>query len=115
MTGSTNFRASLKLDADAAQYTAELTRAGQTTSTFTTQVQGGGAAASTALQGMTTAAQSAGAGLQAAGQQGAQGLQAMTSAAQARRWTPPPSEGRAAGLRPCVTLSRIYKADPSWS
>jgi phage-related minor tail protein len=83
MTGSTNFRASLKLDADAAQYTAELTRAGQTTSTFTTQVQGGGAAASTALQGMTTAAQSAGAGLQAAGQQGAQGLQAMTSAAQA--------------------------------
>ncbi|MBS0507593.1 MAG: phage tail length tape measure family protein, partial [Proteobacteria bacterium] len=47
----------LKLKADASQYTAELTRAGQTLSTFTAQVQGGGAAASGALQSMATAAQ----------------------------------------------------------
>lgn len=47
----------LKLQADASQYKAELASAGQTHSTFVSQVQGGGTAATASLQGTTTAAQ----------------------------------------------------------
>lgn len=54
---SADLKLGLKLQADASQYKAELTSAGQTLSTFTAQVQGAGASAATSLQGTTTAAQ----------------------------------------------------------
>lgn len=54
---SADLKLGLKLQADASQYKAELTSAGQTHSTFVAQVQGGDAAAATSLQGTTTAAQ----------------------------------------------------------
>ncbi len=78
---SAQFVVSTKVTADASQYTSELTRAGQTTATYTQQVQTGSTQVSSALQSTATAAQAMGSGLRVAGIQGAEGLNATTTAA----------------------------------
>lgn len=99
---SAQFVVSTKVTADASQYTSELTRAGQTTATYTQQVQTGSTQVSSALQSTATAAQAMGSGLRVAGAQGAEGLNATTTAARGAQ-----SAGVAllASLREQITVS----------
>ena len=84
---SADLKLGLKLQADASQYKAELTSAGQTHSTFVAQVQGGDAAAATSLQGTTTAAQAMSRAIDAGNKAHAAGaISAAQHAAAMRMW-----------------------------
>ena len=76
------FNVGVILRANAQQYTAEFQAAGQTYRTWTTQVQSGGATASSALQSTATQAQAMGTAMRQAGQQGAEGLKSAAKATQ---------------------------------
>ena len=76
---SAQFVVSTKVTADASQYTSELTRAGQTTATYTQQVQ----AADTAAQSMGSGLRTTAAAAQASSSAMAGAQQSTASAAQA--------------------------------
>ncbi len=80
---SAQFVVSTKVTADASQYTSELTRAGQTTATYTQQVQAADTAAQSMGSGLRTtaaAAQASSAAMTGAQQSTASAAQALTGA-----------------------------------
>ncbi len=80
---SAQFVVSTKVTADASQYTSELTRAGQTTATYTQQVQAADTAAQSMGSGLRTtaaAAQASSAAMAGAQQSTASAAQALTGA-----------------------------------
>lgn len=78
----------LKLEAEAAQYRAELQKAGQTLSTFTAQAQSGGASAAGAMDGTSTAAQAMGRAIEAGNRAHAAGALSAKEHAMAMRMLP---------------------------
>lgn len=82
MTGTGDFKVAVKLHADASQYTAEFTKAGQLAQTFAGTLQSSGSLAASGLQAATTASQALGATTLSSSQQASAGLSQASTAAQ---------------------------------
>lgn len=82
MAGTGDFKVAVKLHADASQYTAEFTKAGQLAQTFASQLQSGGNQAASGLHTAATAAQALGTATASGTQQASSGLTQASTAAQ---------------------------------
>lgn len=80
---SSEFKVAVTLHADASQYAAEFTRAGQLAQAFSAQVQGGGQQAAAGLQAVAAQAEKLGTAVSSSGHQAAEGLTGAATAAQA--------------------------------